>query len=77
MGVVSTSTDHSAVADAYEQHLAAGLGDAFDHVGGPDVFADRDPDPHAPKRDRAGHGAGLEHALLVENPVVRKIELVP
>ncbi len=60
-----------------EQDLAAGLENAFDWVGSPDVLADRHPDAHALKDDRAGRGAGHEHPLFVEDAVIRQVDLEP
>ena len=60
-----------------EQDLAAGLEDAFDRVGSPDVLADRHADAHALKDDRARRGARRKHPLLVENAVVRQVDLEP
>ncbi len=58
-----------------EQDFAAGLGDAFDRIGPPDVLADRHADAHAAKDDRPRRGAGPEHALFVEHAVIGQIDL--
>ena len=60
----------------HQQDLAAGLGDAFDDVGRPDILADRHADADAPEDDRPGHRAGREDALVVEHAVVRQVDLV-
>ena len=58
-----------------EEDLAAGLGDALDDLVAPDVLADRDADAHAADHHRPGQRARREHALLVEDAVVRQIDL--
>ena len=59
----------------HQQNLAAGFAQAFDHLGAPDVLADRDADADALEQDRARHRPRREHALLVEHAVVRQIDL--
>ncbi len=58
-----------------EQDFAARLGDAFDRIGAPDVFADRHADAHAAKHDRPRRGTRLEHPLFVEHAVIGQIDL--
>ena len=60
----------------HQQDLAAGLGDAFDDVGRPDVLADRHADAHALDHQRPRHRTGREDALVVEHAVVRQVDLV-
>ena len=60
----------------HQQDLAAGLGDAFDDVGRPDVLADRHADAHALDHQRPRHRARREDALVVEHAVVRQVDLV-
>ena len=62
---------------ADEQDLAAGLEDAFDWVGAPDVLANRHANADAAKDDRPRRRAGREHPLLVEYAVVRQVDLEP
>ena len=59
-----------------QQQLATGLGDAFVHVGGPDVLADRHADAHIVEIYRSGERARIEHALFIEHPIIRQIMLV-
>ena len=59
----------------HQQDFPAGLRDAFDDVGAPDILADGNADPHAVEHDRARHGSRREHAFLVEHAVVRQIDL--
>ena len=59
----------------HQQHLGAGLAQAFDRIETPDVFADGHADAHAANVEGAGHGAGLEDALLVEDAVIGQIDL--
>ena len=58
-----------------QQDFAAGLEDAFDRVGAPDVLADRHADPHAAKDDRPRRGPRRKHALLVKDAIVGQIDL--
>ena len=58
-----------------EEDLAAGLGDALDDLVAPDVLADRNADAHAADHHRPGQRTRREHALLVEDAVVRQIDL--
>ena len=58
-----------------QQDFAAGLEDAFDRVGAPDVLADRHADPHAAKDDRPRRGPRRKHPLLVKNAVIGQIDL--
>ncbi len=60
----------------HQQDLAAGLGDAFDDVGRPHVFADRHADAHAIEHQRPRHRAWRKNALVVEHAVVRQVDLV-
>jgi hypothetical protein len=55
--------------------LAAGLADAFDRLGTPDVLADGHAQADAAEIDRPGHRSRREHPLLVEHAVVRQIDL--
>jgi hypothetical protein len=59
----------------HEQDLAAGLGDALDDLVAPNVLADRDADAETANHHRAGQRPRLEHPLLVENAVVRQVDL--
>ena len=58
-----------------QQDFAAGLEDAFDRVGAPDVLADRHADAHAAKDDRPRRRPRREHALLVKNAIIGQIDL--
>ena len=62
---------------ADQQDFAAGFEDAFDRVGAPDVLADRHADAHAAKHDRPRRRPGRKHPLLVEDAVIRQIDLEP
>ena len=59
----------------HEQDLGARLGEAFDDIAVPDVLADRNPDPEPAHSDGARQGAGIKHALFVEDTVIRQINL--
>ena len=58
-----------------QQDLAAGLEDAFDRVGTPDVLADRHADAHAAKCDRPRRRPGRKHPLFVKYAVVGQVDL--
>src|SRR5207245_4978618 len=59
----------------HQQDFPAGLRDAFDDVGAPDILADGNADPYAVEHDRPRHGSRREHAFLVEHAGVRQIDL--
>ena len=60
-----------------DQDLRAGFGQRLANAEiAPDVLAHRDAEPDAAEGDGAGHGAGVEDALLVEHAVVRQVGLV-
>jgi hypothetical protein len=48
---------------------------ALGHVIEPGVLADRHAEPHASAIERAGHRAGVEHALFVEHRIVGQMDL--
>ena len=54
---------------------APGLGEALDHVAGPDVLADRKAEADAAEIHRPGQRPGRENALLVEDAVIRQVDL--
>ena len=58
-----------------QQDFAAGLEDAFDRVGAPDVLADRHADAHPAKDDRPRRRPRRKHALLVKNAIIGQIDL--
>ena len=58
-----------------QQDFAAGLEDAFDRVGAPDVLADRHANAHAAKDDRPRRRPRRKHALLVKNAIIGQIDL--
>src|SRR5207302_8581762 len=58
----------------YQQQSSPGLAQTLDHVGTPDVFADRDAEANAAENDRAWQRTRGEHAFLVEDAVVRQID---
>ena len=59
----------------HDQEFSAALGETLGDLVGPDVLADRHADLDAAKQDRSRQRAGVEHALLVEDAVVRQIDL--
>jgi len=59
----------------HEQDLAAGLGEALDHLLAPDVLADGQAEAQAAQVDRPRQGAGGEDALLVEDTVIGQVHL--
>ena len=58
-----------------DEDLRAGLAQALDDVGTPDILANRHAKAHAAKIDRTGHRPRREHALFVEHAVVRQVDL--
>ena len=58
-----------------EQHLGAGLAQRLGDGGQPPILADHQPDAEAAEGDGAGHRAGIEDALFVEDAVVRQLVL--
>ena len=63
----------------HHQKLRAGLRQRLDDIlvvapVGPDVFADRNPEAHAAKVDRAGRRPRSKHATLVEHAIVRQVD---
>ena len=60
----------------HDQKLGARLRQALRHVGHPDVLADRQADAHAAEIHRPGQRPRLEHADLVEDAVIRQLDLV-
>jgi hypothetical protein len=59
----------------HEQELGAPAGQAGGARGKPHVLADRQTDAHAPEVDRIRERPGCEHALLVEDAIVRQFVL--
>ena len=60
-----------------DQELRPRLRQALHHVRTPNVLADGQADAHAAESHRAGHGAGFENALLVEDAVIGQVDLEP
>ena len=59
-----------------DQDLRARLHQGLAHLLGPDVLADRHAERHAAKWNGRGEWARREHALFVEDAVIRQIVLV-
>src|SRR5208283_3965953 len=58
----------------HDEKLGTGLGETFDDLRAPDVFADRHADAHATKDDRPRRPPRGEDALFVEDAVIRQID---
>ena len=59
----------------HHQQFSAGFGQTLDDFLTPDVFADRQPQPHAAEIHRPRHRSRREHPLFVEHTVIRQIDL--
>ena len=58
-----------------QQQFGAGLFQTFDDIGIPDVLADRDADADAANVEGSRHLAAGENARLVEDRIVRQVDL--
>ena len=58
-----------------DQHLRPALGEGFRDFRKPPILADHQAEAEAAERHRAGGGAGVEDALLVEHAVIGQLVL--
>ena len=59
-----------------DDDLGPGFGKTFDNIRCPDILADRQAKPPSPHHHRPRHLASREVALVIEDAVIRQIDLV-